>query len=72
MGQDTPAILFRLTTDAVNPEPDARDEYLTSGRYTLTNVHCRRCGSELGWRYLAAHDKARSLLFTAGMDSAFF
>lgn len=28
--QGTPAVLFRATSDAVNQEPDSRDEYLTS------------------------------------------
>ena len=57
MGHGTPAILFRSTSDVVNQAESLREEYLTSGRYTLANVHCQRCGSELGWRYLAAHDK---------------
>jgi hypothetical protein len=61
MGHGTPAILFRATSDAVNQAESFREEYLTSGRYTLATVHCLRCGSELGWRYLAAHDKVRAV-----------
>lgn len=38
-------------------------EHLTSGVYTLSDVRCRGCGADMGWRYIIAHRKVRALLW---------
>lgn len=53
MGANTPAMLFR---NAVNLEvcSSERREVLSTGLYTLVDVHCRTCCAHLGWKYITA------------------
>ena len=40
-------------------------EHLTSGVYTLVDVHCRGCATAMGWRYLSADRKVGLLSLPA-------
>ncbi|KAJ0102674.1 hypothetical protein Patl1_05226 [Pistacia atlantica] len=32
------------------------DKKMLTGVYTIANIYCGKCGEELGWQYLQAHD----------------
>lgn len=32
------------------------DKKMLTGVYTIAHVYCSKCGEELGWQYLHAHD----------------
>jgi hypothetical protein len=32
------------------------EKTLISGIYTVASIYCSKCGQELGWHYLRAHD----------------
>ncbi|KAL5736966.1 hypothetical protein ACOSQ2_031754 [Xanthoceras sorbifolium] len=32
------------------------EKRLIYGVYTIANIYCSKCGQELGWHYLRAHD----------------
>ncbi|KAK0593660.1 hypothetical protein LWI29_026648 [Acer saccharum] len=32
------------------------EKKLMTGVYTIANIYCGKCGQELGWHYLRAHD----------------
>jgi len=57
MGHRIPAFLFRET---VNLEivGNERKTTLSTGDYTLVDVHCRVCGTYLGWKYVSAPDNS--------------
>jgi len=59
MGHRIPAFLFR---ESVNVETlgNLRHTSLSTGDYTLVDVHCRVCRTYLGWKYVtASNDKER-------------
>lgn len=42
---------------AMNVVLGTREEKsLLSGMYTIASIYCSKCGEELGWHYLRAHD----------------
>ncbi|KAL5736967.1 hypothetical protein ACOSP7_031432 [Xanthoceras sorbifolium] len=32
------------------------DKMMITGSYTIANINCCKCGEELGWKYLRAHE----------------
>ncbi|KAL5743613.1 hypothetical protein ACOSQ2_026729 [Xanthoceras sorbifolium] len=32
------------------------DKMMMTGSYTIANINCCKCGEELGWKYLTAHE----------------
>ncbi|KAL5811942.1 hypothetical protein ACOSQ3_026892 [Xanthoceras sorbifolium] len=61
--QRTFKIIFLMTRHvymfsyAMNIVLGRREEkHLISGVYTIANIYCSKCGKELGWHYLRAHD----------------
>jgi len=35
---------------------EKEEKQLMSGHFTIAGVYCRKCGDELGWKYLRAYD----------------
>lgn len=56
MSARKPARLFRNTVN-MERHPGERQEHLTSGVYTLADVKCRGCATDMGWRYISAQRK---------------
>lgn len=56
MGQCTPALLFRCSVNLAPCGPK-REEMLSTGRYSLADVHCHVCRVPLGWKYLWAQQE---------------
>ncbi|KAI8321535.1 yippee-domain-containing protein [Martensiomyces pterosporus] len=38
---------------------DNEDRLLMTGMHTVCNLHCRNCGTVIGWKYIRAHDKSQ-------------
>jgi len=53
MGRGKPALLFRIAIN-VDTTGGSRAMSLSTGDYTLTDVACRVCNTNLGWKYLTA------------------
>ncbi|KAL4425643.1 hypothetical protein ABPG75_009659 [Micractinium tetrahymenae] len=56
MGHSTSALLFRCSVNLA-PCGNKREEMLTTGRYTLADMHCHVCQVPLGWKYLSAQQE---------------
>ncbi|XP_050214156.1 protein yippee-like At5g53940 [Mercurialis annua] len=51
------AYLFSNVVNITAGPPDER--MMLSGMHTVEDIYCCCCGQQLGWKYVAAHDKSQ-------------